>query len=183
MGFDAKFDEWRSCEEMSTSQCIGSVRRRFCAGHVSLEDRSSLFFDRLARKVKHQLFATKKESPEIRIEEVIERDIYDAYLTQVGDFKWVKGKKVHCVEKAEDEHFCGLLGLKWNERILNRNGDFSYVVRGTIQFWLHQKSPIKEFFSVGKQFVENEIENDLVLVFTFVRGDGVNSEYNTNIWK
>ena len=60
----------------------------------------------------HQLFATKKESPEILIEEVIERDIYDEYLTQVGDFKWVKGKKVHCVEKAEDEHLCGLLGVK-----------------------------------------------------------------------
>ena len=95
---------------MSTSQSIGSVRRRFCAGHVSLEDRSSLFFDRLARKIMHQLFATKKESPEIRIEEVIERDIYDAYLTQVGDFKWVKGEKVYCVENADDEHLCGLLG-------------------------------------------------------------------------
>ena len=91
-----------------------------------------MFFDRLARKIKHQLFATKKESPEIRIEEVIERDICDAYLTQVGDFKRVKGKKVHCVEKAKDEHLCGVLGLKWSERILNRNADFSYVVHNQI---------------------------------------------------
>ena len=42
-----------------------------CAGHVSSEDRSSLFFDRLARKVKHQLFATKKESPEFELRKLL----------------------------------------------------------------------------------------------------------------
>lgn len=140
-----------------------------------------MFFDRLSRKIKHQLFATKRESPEVRVEEVLERDIYDVYLSHIGEIKNCRGRRIHCVNNIQDESLSALLGAKWFERILNKNGDFSYIITGTIQFWLHQKPPIKEYLSVGKQLVENEIENDLMLIFTFVRGDGVRSEHATDI--
>ena len=60
------------------------------------------------------------------------------------------------------------------ERILNKNWDFSYVIRGTIQFWLHEKTAIKEYVPVGNHLLENQVKKYyLLLIFTFVRGDGV----------
>lgn len=72
-----------------------------------------------------------------------------------------------------------LLLYRW---VLNKNGDFCYVMRGTIQFWLHQEKAIKDIL-VRKQLREKMSENDLIFVFTFVRGDGVSSEYTHDTWK
>lgn len=162
---------------------IGNIQRRVCAGEESLNDRSSLFFDRLSRKIKHSLIAAKRESPEVRVEELCDLDVYNFYLKDVGETKNSMGRQVHCVESVKDLSLVRLLGERWYERILNKNGDFCYVMRGTIQFWLHQKKAIKEYILVGKQLLEKMLENDLILVFTFVRGDGVGSEYTHDTWK
>lgn len=95
--------------------------------------------------------------------------------------KKLRGHDVHCVDNNFD--LCDLLGDKWFERIQNINGDFCYVTPGTVQFWLHEKKAVKEFFYVGDKLLEGHIENDLLVIFTFVRGDGVKAEYHTNDWK
>ena len=33
------------------------------------------------------------------------------------------------------------LGQKWDERILNPNGDFSYVIDETVKYWLGTRTP------------------------------------------
>ena len=33
------------------------------------------------------------------------------------------------------------LGQKWDERILNPNGDFSYVIDETVRYWLGTRTP------------------------------------------
>jgi hypothetical protein len=183
IGFSEEYDEWRDCGELLENNNLGRVRRRYSATDKSLHDRSSLFFDRLGRNIKHSLFATKRESPEIRLEEVCEQDIFDNYLKSIGEVKKCRGREIHCVNNVTNQDMENILGDKWYERILNKNKDFSYVVKGTIQFWLHQKAPIKEFVTVGNQLIENEIENDLILVFTFVREDGTGKDYDTAVWK
>lgn len=90
---------------------------------------------------------------------------------------------VHCINSPSDPGLVKRLGEKWSERILNVNNDFSYVTRGTIQFWTHIKSALKEFIEIGGNLFENQIDNEVVLVFTFVRGDGVKQEYNSGDWK
>ena len=142
-----------------------------------MHDRSSLFFDRLAQKIKQALTASKKESPEVRVEEVCDEDIYEVYLKDIGSVRNSFARKVHCINDPADKNLVGLLGNKWHQRILNKNCDFCYVIEGTIQFWLHKKANIKEYIFVGKQLVEKNIENDSSRVFTFVRGDGVSSNY------
>jgi hypothetical protein len=42
---------------------------------------------------------------------------------------------------------------------------------------------LKEFIEIGGNLFENQIDNEVVLVFTFVRGDGVKWEYNSGNWK
>lgn len=63
-------------------------------------------------------------------------------------------------------------GLKWNEKIFNENGDFAYVVNGTVQYWFNKRNPIMEVKYIGGEFVQSEIEGLYALVLTFVRGDG-----------
>ena len=40
-----------------------------------------------------------------------------------------------------------LLGLKWNERIFYENGDFAYVMNGTVRYWLSNRNSVVEFKS------------------------------------
>lgn len=138
-------------------------------------------FCRLAREIKFELFSSKRESPAVRIETCVNVDIYQIYLTDIGVVKKSRGRNVHCI--TDNRQLCDILGNKWYERILNINGDFCYVVAGTVQFWLHEKNSVKEFVYIGGKLFESHIQNDLQLIFTFVRGDGVKGEYNTDTWK
>ena len=36
---------------------------------------------------------------------------------------------------------------------------------------------------MGDTLFESHMQSDLQLIFTFVRGDGVRTEYNDNAWK
>ena len=42
---------------------------------------------------------------------------------------------------------------------------------------------MKDFVYVGDTLVESHTESDLQVIFTFVRGEGVKAEYNSNEWK
>ena len=70
-----------------------------------------------------------------------------------------------------------LLGLKWNEGILNENGDFAYVIDRAVKYCLSKKSSIVEYKYIGAKCIKSEIEDSHMLVFTFVRGDGNKTQY------
>lgn len=76
--------------------------------------------------------------------EQVDQDVYNKYLLNEGIVKKHKGKKVHFVN--ENFSISHLLGERWFERIININGDFGYVIAGTVRFWLNEKRPLKEFF-------------------------------------
>ena len=46
-----------------------------------------------------------------------------------------------------------------------------------------REDQLRNFFYVGDHVFENQIGNDLQLIFTFVRGDGVKAEYKSDQWK
>ena len=85
---------------------------------------------------------------------------------------------VDCMRRLDS-----ILGMKWDERILNANGDFAHVYKGTVSFWLVEKKPVLEYKYVGGSLIQSAIENETVLIFSFVRGDGVSAEYSNGDWK
>ena len=183
IGYSSDFDEWRDGDDLVDSEksSLGRFIPRFTPSEDSLSDRASALFSRLSREIKFSLFSTKRESLEVRIEMQIDMDIYYTHLQNIGFVKKSRGREVHCVDN--NSQLCDLLGSKWFERIQNVNGDFCYVIPGTVTFWLHEKKPVKEFVYVGDTLVESHTESDLQVIFTFVRGDGVKAEYNSNEWK
>ena len=64
---------------------------------------------------------------------------------------------------TDDRNLDDLLGLKWNKRTLNENGDFAYVINRTVQYWLSKRSSIVEY-----KYIKSEIDDSHMLVFTFV---------------
>ena len=110
-------DEWVSCTELKNERTLGQVAPCYVPSESSLEDRAALFCDRLRRKIKLSLFATKRESPEVRVEQEIEQDVYDSYFKKVGEVKHNRGRAVHCVDSPCDPGLVELLGEKWYERI------------------------------------------------------------------
>ena len=106
----------------------------------------------LARKIKFGLFSSKRESPEVQIEACIDMDIYQAYLADIGVVKKSRERNVHCLN--DNNQLCDILGNKWYERILNINGDFCYVVAGTVHFGFMKRIQLRNLFTLGRNFLK-----------------------------
>ena len=74
VGFSSNFDEWRDGDGIvngEKSSQIGRVVQRFESSLDSLPERASAFFYHLSKAIKIALYSSKRESPDIRIEERI----------------------------------------------------------------------------------------------------------------
>ena len=171
-GYGSEFDEWRSCVEIGLPIRLEKLR---LPGEDSFEDRYNSFYDSLYREIKKKLYSTMRDDPDIRIEMTTDCDVFNNGLASVGKSLIERNRTVFKVKRNKELN--NLLGEKWDERILNKNGDFAFVEEGTIKFWLHARDPIKEFKCIGDKYLEAGIEQGPSLIFTFVRGDGNSADY------
>ena len=65
-------------------------------------------------------------------------------------FRW---KEVYVITDNHD--LDELLGLKWNERIFYDNGDFAYVMNGTVRYWLSKRNSVVEFKYMGGKYIKS----------------------------
>lgn len=173
-GYEEEADEWRDCQDENMFP-FERVEKAYIPEEISLEDRTNVFHGHIYQEIKRKLWSGRRDDPEIRIEVNVDCDVFDRGLGKVVKGIQIRGKKVHTIkDNADLDH---ILGLKWNERIFNENGDFAYVVNGTVQYWLTKRNPIMEFKYIGGKFVRSEIEGLYALVLTFVRGDGNKRQY------
>ena len=116
---------------------------RSSPSNQSLEDRAEAMFCCLTREIKFGLFSRKRDSPAVRIETCMNMDICQVYLSDIGVVRKSGERNVNYLNN--NRQLCNILGSKWHKRMLNINGDFCYVVAGTVQCWLHEENPVKEF--------------------------------------
>ena len=88
VGYSEDWDEWKSCDEFR----VGRMEHRFQPDSSSLSDRVSTFFTHLRRKIKFSLFSSKREDPDVRIEEPIDMDIYEQFLKSQGVTRTIRGR-------------------------------------------------------------------------------------------
>ncbi len=86
-----------------------------------------------------------------------------------------RGHHVYTIANYKD--LDDLLGEQWHMRVANVFGDFSYAILTTIRFYLTRPRPLLDFKvsegSAGElEFVPVYTEQQMALVFQFVRGDG-----------
>ena len=173
--FSDQFDEWKPYDDNNFP--VVRLEHEFKPSEVSVEDRLHIFQDRLYREVKRKLYSGRKDDPEIRIEIPVEVDVFEMSIANAARARQERNKQVYRI--TVNSHLDNYLGIKWDERILNENGDYAYVVEGTLRFWLMEKNNIIEYKLIGGKYVRSEIEDGHQLVFRFVRGDGNRRQYMT----
>ena len=68
-------------------------------------------------------------------------------------------------------HF--ILGHQWHLRVLNKQMDFCYIIKETVQFYLHRRLDIEDPLDDTRT-----VRGGYVLIFRFVRGDGVRRDWD-----
>lgn len=175
-GYDTRFDEWRPFDN-DDGQYFPFVRHEKLTTltATSLDDRVNRFQDLLYRSVKRALYCGRKDDPDVRLEINVDEDAFNLVLGNIVEGVMARGRMVYFV--PSNRCLDDVLGKKWDERISNVGGDYCFVAEGTVKFWLGKKSPIVEYKRVGGKLVKTEIEDFCLLVFTFVRGTGNNTQY------
>ena len=120
-------------------------------------DRLQAFCERLYGDIKRKLYSGRRENPKVRIKIQVNDDILNASLERITS-KWYQRNKL-IYEILSNETLDFYIGTKWNEWIMNENGDFAYVVPGTLKFRLTKRNPMVEFKLIGGKCVRSEIKD------------------------
>ena len=95
------------------------------------------------REIKRKLYSGRKENPEVRIELSFEEDVFQEGMVVAGSKHMERNREVYRLRSNGDLDSC--LGVKWDERIMKENGDFAFVITGTVRYWIKRKAPIVEY--------------------------------------
>ena len=170
IGYDSDQDDWRDeadVVDMSESQ----------PSHLLSPNHSP--YEELALLIKSSLQSSRKGNPEVKLAMNFDKVQFDGGIRQLGTLKTDKrGIKKYSIRRYSDLEF--LLGRKWFIRGINENGDFCYVVLDTVRFYLSDKMPLADYHPTedGSKFKKKLYFRGYNLVFSFVRGDGVASNFN-----
>lgn len=178
-GYSEKYDEWRPYDEMKLT--VIRFEQMSKPTDASFDDRLQSFCKRLYREIKRKLYSGRREDPEVRIEVPCDEDVFSRSIAMVAFKSTERNKVIYRLHSNEKLDEC--IGLKWSERIMNENGDFAFVVPGTVRFWLASRNPIVEFKLIGDKYIRSEIDGGHQVVFTFVRGDSNRKGYKEMVHK
>ena len=86
-----------------------------------------------------------------------------------------RGKTVHKIR--DNSILSELLGKRWAVRTKNEMGDFEAVRNGTLEYRLHRRPPVNDFDPIGGKFFPSKLEQNPLLVLTFVWDTGNLRQY------
>lgn len=144
---------------------------------VSITDSYAPFHlhSELAYCIKGALNSSSRSDPNIKIELPFDRFLFIGGLQQAGKLR--KSTRIHEVYGVTAySALAPLLGEQWQVRVLNKQMDFCYVIRDTIQYYLRRRPSI-----IDPIDPKRSIDGGYSLVFRFVRGDGVQRNWENII--
>ena len=172
VGYGSQHDEWR--DEADIVPLDVSDTERDC----DPVPRPFSLYSELRNKIKTALSSGRKESPVVRIDMPFDKLQFDGGLKQYGIFvRTFRGIDRYNISHYRDLNV--LLGKNWHFRGLNSQGDFCYVIKGTVEFYLHKRHPLQEFFPTeeGVETLRQTLDLGYMLIFNFVRGDGTPTDF------
>lgn len=164
-GYGSSDDEWRDEDDI--------VQPRQDPTHLITATFN--LYQELALKIKMILQSTRRSNPEVRIVMDFDRVQFDGGIKQAGTLKSRNRVEKYTIKNYSDlDEF---LGSKWYIRGLNSRGDFCYAILKTVCFYLSRKRPLVDFYPEDQHCKKNIYHRGYSLVFTFVREDGVSSNF------
>ncbi len=157
--YSSDLDEWRDSED------IVEPKHEM---YTPYEPHKQLTF-----QIKLALDSGNRRYPETRVELPFDRVLFAGGLQQCGTIvSTTRGHAVYTIHTYGD--LVPFLGENWYIRGLNDRLDFCYVNLKTVCFYLYERKPIPDYTLSGKQL----IRGGNILVFRFVRMDGVRSKWD-----
>ena len=129
----------------------------------------------LAYQIKLALNNCRADS-DIRIDVPFDRFLFGGGLQQCGTLLKKRGHDIYGIKKYQD--LVPILGRRWYVTVLNDELDFCYVELKTVQYHLHYCQPILD---LQPDLDCKCVYGGCVLVFRFVRGDGVRHQWQSFI--
>ena len=183
VGYGAEYDEWRMMDDIvelsdetddETADCQSSEAVFQCPTF----DRFCLYKE-LAYRVKSMLISNRKGDPNCRTIMPFDKVSFDSLVLRSS----TSNEYLHCKRKIYTltnlSKFDDLLGKRWYIRGLNVAGDFCYIIHNSVRFYLRNcKGKIDYQLLDDGTLVEQYFGKGCYLVFSFVRGDGVSSQWN-----
>ena len=157
--YSERYGDWRPCDTEDSNPPFQWVESLRIPSSTSLEDPMELVHGELYREIKRKLYSGQKDDPATRVEIRIDQDVFDEGLALAGKPSKERGKTVYRIDS--NEALKHLLGIKWDERIFNKSGDFAFVIEKTVRFWLSRETAIQEFKVIGGKYIRSEIEDNL----------------------
>uniref|UniRef100_A0A1X7SIF6 Tudor-knot domain-containing protein n=1 Tax=Amphimedon queenslandica TaxID=400682 RepID=A0A1X7SIF6_AMPQE len=177
IGYGKKFDEWKERSELVLLDPGASDAT------TSLTDETSSavyqpfsLYRELANKIKSSLQSSRKDSPSVKIDMTFDKLLFEGGLGKLGTEKCVSRRiKKYAIRAYSD--IDSLMENGWHWRGLNESGDYCYVILDSVEFYLYCKKPLKQYYPDGSYCNRDQ---GYGLVFTFVRGDGIATDFGTN---
>ena len=168
VGYDSHFDEWREERDLVNmpSPCLTT-------------ECYDLHHD-LALKIKTSLTSKRKSNPVVRIDMPFDKKMFCQGLQCKGtESRTVRGITYYKIRAYKD--LDELLGHSWHYRGINSAGDFCYVVLDTVEYHLNRRKPLIQYVpdENGKPVLSKAPQGH-ALIFSFVRGDGIASDFGKN---
>ena len=160
-GYSTKYDEWRNKEDIVEPTVASPERYKPLDVH-----------ELLAYAIKSSLVSGRDRDPAIRLEVPFDRLIFQGGMKLAGKLvRVVRGEEHYGIIQHKD--LTPFLGEKWFIRGINAHLDFCAVLAETVTYHLHKKAPINDYLS------SETINGGYVLIFKFVRFDGVKDQLTT----
>ena len=128
IGWDKKYDEWRPASDVvDIPDCF----------LISSTEAHTLFIEQLKIAIKESLHCQRKTSAFIEVRVPIVKDIFDTFK----DIGSQKGKNRFHIGQLSILNELHVLGEGWFYRIVNAAGDFTYIVKDTVEYWISERAP------------------------------------------
>jgi len=178
VGYGREFDEWRvEGEVINLSEEESDSDEGGYAGFRCPISCQMTVFNDLVYRVKSLLTSNRKGDPTCRIVMPFDQVSFDALslcCTLVNRAAKLPVYRVPDMLKLND-----LLGDRWYIRGLNPAGDFCYIVHDTIKLYLKQAKGKPDYqWRDDGTIVKSYFGAHLQLMLSFVRGDGVASQWS-----
>ena len=168
IGFSNAFDEWKGESEVEVinGEEIPAVDDYSTYKQFSL-------YDELRIKIKRALSCNRSATPTIKIVMPFDLILFNGGLKAAAvPSRQTGGIQYYKITNYQDLNH--LLGANWHFRGININGDYGYVVKETVEFYIRRSKPLNEYIyscSDGAP-IQSSINTGYSLAFCFICGYG-----------
>ena len=168
IGYGSQYDEWKEPARLLHVDSPCAISEKFD------------LHQELALRIKSALLPSRKSNPSVKLIMPFDQKVFCEGLASLGYVY----KSINQITKYRINQYSDLddiLGKGWHFRGLNSAGDFSFVVLKTTEYYLRHRRPLCHFIPDNNGVpLKTCIPQGYALHFTFMRGDGVPSDFGRN---